>query len=215
MIVSGIEEAGRGPVIGPLVMAIAATEIHNETRLKEMGVKDSKMLSPLQRERLFDEIKEICKFEILIVSPQDVDAAVNSEETNLNYLEADTSSILINKLKPDKVILDCPSTNIVDYARYVEKKLNYKPKELIAEHKADENHVIVGAASILAKVTRDREIRKIKEKHNIEFGSGYPSDPRTISFIRDNYNKYDIFRKSWSTWKKVAAKKEQKNLGDF
>ena len=83
---------------------------------------------------------------------------------------------MINKLKPDKVIVDCPSNNIEDYSDYIKKKLNVDC-ELVAEHKADLNHLVVGAASILAKVTRDREIEKIKKKIGQNIGSGYPADP--------------------------------------
>ncbi len=214
MIIAGIDEAGRGPVIGPLVIAIACIDEKDEFKLKTLGVKDSKLLSPLQRERLFDEIKDLCEYEIIIVSPEEVDEAVNSKETNLNWLEADTSIKLINKLRPKKVTLDCPSTNIEAYKKYVAKRLDYKPI-IVVEHKADLNYIIVGAASILSKVTRDAEIEKIKKKYNIQFGSGYPSDPLTIKFIKKNYNNYPFFRKSWSTWEKVADKKKQKSLAEF
>ena len=214
MIIAGVEEAGRGPVIGPLVMAITCVKEEDEFKLKALGVKDSKLLTPLQRERLFDEIKDLCKYEIIIIPPEKVDEAVNSEETNLNWLEADTSIRLINKLRPEQVTLDCPSTNIEAYKEYVAKRLDYKPK-LVVEHKADLNYTIVGAASILAKVTRDAEIEKIKKKYNIQFGSGYPSDSFTIKFIQDNFDKYPIFRKSWSTWQKVADKKKQKFKKEF
>jgi len=123
-------------------------------------------------------------------------------------------ALLINKLDPDKVIVDAPSTNLETFKAYLEKKLNVNPK-LIVKHKADRDHVIVGAASILAKVTRDREIEKLKEKYGIEFGSGYPSDPKTVEFLKKNWDKYDFFRKSWDTWKKVAIAKKQKSLGDY
>ena len=97
---------------------------------------------------------------------------------------------------------------------YIQEKLNSKVK-LIVEHKADTKYPTVAAASILAKVTRDREIEKIKKKIGIDFGSGYPSDPKTIEFVNKHWNKFDIFRKSWSTYQKVAAKKSQSKLTGF
>lgn len=214
MIIAGIEEAGRGPVIGPMVMAIACIKEEDEFKLKTLGVKDSKLLTPLQRERLFNEIKDLCEYELIKVSHNEIDKAVNSEESNLNWLEADKTAILINKLKPDKAILDCPSTNLKAYKKYIQAKLKYKPK-LVVEHKADVKYTIVGAASILAKVTRDNEIKKLKAKYKVDFGSGYPSDPRTIAFIQKNYNKYPFFRQSWDTWQKARKHSGQKKLGEF
>jgi ribonuclease HII len=90
--------------------------------------------------------------------------------------------------------------------------------EIICEHKADLNHLVVGAASILAKVTRDREIEKLKKSIGINFGSGYPSDPLTQDFLRKNYSKYpDIFRKEWASYKEAAniSIKKQKSLSDY
>jgi ribonuclease HII len=214
MIIAGIEEAGRGPVIGPMVMAIACCEEKDEFKLKTMGVKDSKMLTPNQREKLYNEIKDLCKFELVKIQPEEIDAAVMSEETNLNWMEADKSIILINKLRPDKVILDCPSTNLKAYKDYIMKKLEYKPI-LVVEHKADVNYTIVGAASILAKVSRDHEIRKLKAKHGVDFGSGYPSDPLTMEFTLKNFDKYPFFRHSWDTWQRAKKRGGQKKIGEF
>jgi ribonuclease HII len=212
----GIDEAGRGPVIGPLVSAGVLIDSADEKKLARMGVKDSKLLTPKKREELFDKIIKVAKKHYIVsLTPKDIDAALMDPATNLNWLEADTTAHIINKLNPEKVIIDCPSNNIPEYREYIRKKLNVEC-ELVAEHKADLNHVVVGAASILAKVTRDREIQRIKESVGEEIGSGYPADPLTQKFIAENYRKYpDIFRKSWSTYKELVAKKQQKGLGDF
>jgi len=216
MIIAGVEEAGRGPVIGPMVMAICTIDESEEERLSNIGVKDSKLLTPLKREQLFDQVKEICSYEIIVLSASEIDDALNDEFMNLNKLEAVTSAKLINSVKMDKVILDCPSNNIPVYTNYVKEKVNDKNIEVIAEHKADLNHLIVGAASILAKVTRDRLIEEIKRKIGENFGSGYPSDPLTVSFLRSNWKKHEkIFRKTWATYKKVAVNSAQKGLGEY
>jgi ribonuclease HII len=214
MIIAGVEEAGRGPVIGPMVMAIACIDEKDEFKLKALGVKDSKLLTPNQREKLYNEIKDLCKFELVKILPEEIDAAVLSEETNLNWLEADHSVVLINKLRPDKVILDCPSTNLKEYKNYIMKKLDYKPI-LVVEHKADVKYTIVGAASILAKVARDNEIKKLKAKYGADFGSGYPSDPLTMEFTMKNFDKYSFFRQSWETWQHAKKQGGQKKLKEF
>jgi ribonuclease HII len=90
--------------------------------------------------------------------------------------------------------------------------------QLVVEHKADFNHLIVGAASIIAKVTREKELEKLKKKYHIEFGSGYPSDPTTKKFIEENWNDpkiSSIIRKSWATYKTIVSKNSQKGLGDY
>lgn len=186
------------------------------TKLKSIGVKDSKLLTPKQREEFSKKIKKIVKkYKILIVSPEEVDKAVESDIDNLNWLEAKKISELINELRPETAYIDCPSNNIKAYSDFVRNNLNNKKIKLVVEHKADFKYPIVSAASILAKVTRDREIEKIKKKYKIDFGSGYPSDPKTVSFLEKNYKKYNFFRKSWVSWKEVAKKKGQKKLGEF
>ena len=186
------------------------------TKLKAIGVKDSKLLTKEKREELFEKIKKIIdSYEIIVIPVKKIDETLNSKDMNLNLLEAKTSAKIINKLKPKKAILDCPSNNIKAYSEYVKENLDVNV-EIIAEHKADLKYPIVSAASILAKVTRDREIEKIKKKIGVNFGSGYPSDETTQKFLKKNYDKYpEIFRKTWSSYQKVIEGKKQKNLGDF
>ena len=215
MIICGIDEAGRGPVIGPLVMCGVLIEEEEEKRFSNIGARDSKLLSPVQREDMYEKIINIAKdYKVIITSENEIDNAVLSETTNLNWLEAGTIAEIINTLKPDMAYVDCPSNNISAFTQYLKSLLKCNTK-IIAEHKADTLHPSVSAASIIAKVTRDKEISKLKQEHNIEFGSGYPSDPRTVEFLRENYDKYPIFRKSWVSWKRVAEKKDQKNLSEF
>lgn len=220
-IVCGVEEAGRGPVIGPMVMVGTCISSEDEKKLSGLGIKDSKLLSPRQREELFDIVlKAVKSHKIIIISPQMIDLALDDPSMNLNHLEAKTSAEIIEILKPDRAVLDCPSNNIrayTDKVRYFMKdESNRDSIELVAEHKADLNHPIVSAASIIAKVTRDREVDKIKRELGIDFGSGYPSDPKTVKFIKDNWAKHDkIFRKTWSSYKKYLEKSGQASLGDF
>lgn len=215
-LICGIDEAGRGPVIGPMVMAGVLIDNKDEKKLKAIGVKDSKQLTPDQRERLAEEIKKIAKkIRIVIIEPKVIDFHVMGESSNLNWLEADKTIEIIDSLKPDAVYIDCPSNNTTAYKNYFAKKIKSDIK-MYAEHKADQKYPVVSAASIIAKVTRDAEIEKIKAKIGVDFGSGYPSDPRTTKFLEDNWQKYpDIFRKSWGTYKEFANAEGQKKLGEF
>jgi len=112
--------------------------------------------------------------------------------------------------------LDCPSNNINAYTNYVKNLLDNKETKIISEHKADLKYVIVGAASILAKVTRDREIEKMEKTIKKKIGSGYPSDPATQEFLKKNYDKsHEIVRKSWASYKELIKKKGQKKIEEF
>jgi ribonuclease HII len=215
----GMDEAGRGPVIGPMVMAAVMMDEDKLPELKKYPIKDSKLLSPKQREELYNIIAEMpfLKYEIKVLSPKDIDNVLESENFNLNWLEAITSAMLINKLKPDKAILDCPSPNTKAYTEYIKKNLLGECK-IIAEHKADLNYPIVSAASILAKVTRDREIKRIQEDMGEDFGSGYPSDPKTVEFLKANVHNPKIqeyIRKGWQSYKRIVEENKQKKLGDY
>ena len=215
MKVCGIDEAGRGPLIGPLVMAGVMVEEENRKLLKDLEVKDSKLLTRKKREDLFDKIKAISDYFILIVDPGEIDAALNNPDLNLNKLEGLKIADIINNLNPGKAIIDAPSNNIEAFKEYLFQFIENKEVEVILEHKADENYEVCSAASILAKVTRDREIENLQDKHG-DCGSGYPSDPKTKEFLKENWDKCpEIFRKTWSTYEKVANTKKQKNLSDY
>ena len=177
-------------------------------KLAELGVKDSKLLTPKKREALFEPIKKIVKrYKLIIIEPQEIDDAVNSANLNLNFLEAIKTALILNELTPDKAIVDCPSNNIPAYKEYLQNLLTVK-MDLVLEHNA-EKHLQVAAASILAKVTRDRIIVELEKKYG-QMGSGYPSDPATQSFLKKNAKKYpELFRKSWATYKNLAQSKLQ------
>ncbi len=219
-IIVGIDEAGRGPVLGPLVMVALAVNEENVKKLEWMGVKDSKLLSSSVREEMFEQIREIVEdFRIEVIEPDAIDLSLKEEESNLNWLEAETSARLVSELNPDKIIVDCPSINIQAYKDYFADKLSTAVKdkaELIVEHKADMNYIVVAAASVIAKVIRDRQIDKIKLDIGVDFGSGYMSDKKTQDFLEKYHDKYpELFRKRWKSYSNVVEKKKQSNLSDF
>jgi len=209
----GIDDAGRGPVIGPMILAGILIKKEDEHKLKEMGAKDSKLLLPTKRKALSLEIKKNYPYHAEITYPSEIDAS-----DNLNNLEAIKAAMIINKLadkiKEDiEVIIDCPSVNIKAWNSFVEKLVINKKIKVVSEHKADFNHPSVSAASIIAKEIREDEVSKIKKELQIDFGSGYPADPRTIDFITKNFDneKFSgIIRHSWGTVKKL--KNNQKKL---
>jgi ribonuclease HII len=216
VLIAGVEEAGRGPVIGPMVVCGILIKEQDQEELVKIGVKDSKLLTPLKRQKIALKIKEIAEdFKLIIVQPKEIDKALESETSNLNWLSADKFAEAIKSLNPGIAYVDCPSINTVSFKEYLVKQLPKSKSKLVVEHKADKNYPVVSAASIVAKVTRDSEIDRIKKKYGIEFGSGYPADPFTKQFLQKNYNKYPIFRKTWSSWKNIARKNGQKKLSSF
>ncbi|MDD5699870.1 MAG: ribonuclease HII [Candidatus Nanoarchaeia archaeon] len=222
MLKLGIDEAGRGPVIGPLVIAGCLIDESVEAKFKKIGVKDSKQLTRKKREELEGEIKNSAEtFEIMIIPPLEIENK-NEHGILLNELEAIAAAEIINKINKGfgeiKVIIDCPNPNTENWRQLVLSKIKEKSNlQLVCEHKADVNHIATSAASVLAKCVRDKEMACLKEKFG-EVGSGYCHDPVTIKFIEENMKKYEhdgIFRKTWSTWKNAMAKISQKELGDF
>ncbi len=220
MLILGIDDAGRGPVIGPMVLAGCLIDNKIEGELKKLGVKDSKQLTQKRREFLEEKIKELAEtFEVVLAYPDEIDGK-NHDGINLNSLEAIKMAEVVNKINKGfgkiKVVIDCPSVGIEKWRDFLKTKIdNLSNLEIVCEHKADVNHVAVSAASILAKCTREKEMVKLKEKYGNEIGSGYCSDPNTIKFLEKNIHTHEnegIFRKTWSTWKEVCSVAEQKKL---
>ena len=180
-----------------------------------LKVKDSKLLTPIQRDRIYKDLIKLYQYKVIKILPAEIDAAVGKDTTNLNWLEAEKAVQIINELKPDKVILDCPSPNIKAYTNFINHRVA-KPIELVCAHHADVNYPVVGAASIIAKVTRDREIEAIKKRIGNHFGSGYMADPQTKDFMHKFWNVYpEIFRHSWTPFKKFVGNFTQKTVEEF
>ena len=219
-LILGIDDAGRGPVIGPMVLAGCLVTEDSQKELKKLGVKDSKELTAKRREMLAEKIKEIAEtFEVALSYPNEIDGNLNGG-TNLNKLEAIKIAEIINKINKGytkiKVVIDCPSTTIAKWTDYLKTKIeDLSNLEIVCEHKADKNHVSVSAASIIAKHIREKEMDKLKEIYGTEIGSGYCSDPATIMFLEKRGLKHEhdgIFRKTWETWKNAINKINQRTL---
>jgi ribonuclease HII len=212
-VICGVDEAGKGSVLGPLV--VAGIAVSSEERLADLGVKDSKLLSPKERERLYPLIRRRCKVATVTINAQEIDT-IRTEMT-MNACVARAHAQVISKLSPSRAYVDACDVNCFRYAEMVKSHLS-SSCEIVSEHHADEKFMVVSAASIVAKVVRDREIVKLAKKYG-EIGSGYPSDPVTIRWLTGYIGEHPspplIARRSWKTVGAILAKKNQRSLLDF
>jgi len=218
----GIDEAGRGAVIGPLVVCGVVIDEEKEKELKELNLKDSKELTPKRREELAEKIEKIAdNIIVLQVSACTIDSMRRSG-INLNQIEAIKMADAINMLLPEKVIIDLPGYNSNKFKDFLFSKLDEDAKkaEFILENYADKNYPVVSAASIIAKVERDKKIDLLKKEFNYDFGVGYSHDERTIAFLeklaRENNGKMPKnIRTTWETVQEIVKKHQQKGLRAF
>ncbi len=209
----GVDEAGRGPVIGPMVVAgvCASREV-----LENLGVRDSKKLSPKRREFLAGEIKKIAdSIAIRVVEPEEIDEM--RERMTINEMEVRIFAEIISKLGGEVIYLDAADVNEERFADKIIANLSYSPR-IISKHKADDIYPEVSAASIIAKVERDKIIRRIAEEIG-DFGSGYPADERTKEFLKSYYEKHGELpphvRRSWKSAKRLLRSEKQRSLDSF
>ena len=212
MLVAGVDEAGRGCIIGPLVVAGVLVKEENLPVLSLLGVKDSKLLSAKKREVLFTEISRLAeKQHVMKLLPSEIDRAVECKRRlhKLNRLEAQTMTQIINALKPDEVYVDAADVIEERFKQHVQESLTVKVR-ITSRHKADKLYPVVSAASIIAKVERDKEIAALKNVYG-DFGSGYLSDQKTIQFlkqcIKTQFEYPNCVRQSWKTAKQIKNEK--------
>ena len=213
--ICGVDEAGKGPVIGPMV--VAAVAIENAKDIQGLGVKDSKQLTPAKRKELANIIKEKFAFAVEIIDAERVDEY--RKQNKLNDLNREAFEKLISKLDPNVAYVDAADVNEHRFGRRIKEKLtNQKDTDVISMHKADTKIEVVAAASIIAKETREDEIRKLKEEIG-DFGSGYPSDERTIKFLKSFYADNGKWptgtRKSWKTIQRIRPVKTLDDFGEI
>jgi len=215
-LIAGIDDAGRGPVIGPLVVAGVLVHIHQIPHLKALGVKDSKALSPRRRRCLSKKIKDlVVNYTIVELSPKEIDEVVfrGQRLRKLNWLEAKAMAEAIHRLHPDVAYVDAADVLERRFGEQIREMLPFDV-EIVSEHRADVNYPVVSAASILAKTHRDHVVSGLNEVYG-DIGSGYSSDSRTRRFIlewfrtRGNEDLPDFVRKSWKTIGKLRAEAAQ------
>jgi ribonuclease HII len=212
--ICGVDEAGRGPVMGPLV--VSGVTLDDESQLTGMGVKDSKRLSPVRRQEIAQKIRAIADVHTIEVPAEEID--VLRDEMTLNEIEVNLFSSVLDRLRPAVAYVDSVDVNSDRFGKDIRRRLDFDI-EIVSKHKADDLYPIVGAASIIAKTTRDNEIEKIKTEIGQEIGSGYPSDPITMDFlekwIRENHDSPPHTRRSWETTKRIMRRASSKELNEF
>jgi ribonuclease HII len=212
----GIDEAGKGCVVGPLVVGGVSADEGGIKELKEMGVRDSKKLSSARRDLLFPEILRTCsRATWALIDPNEIDRVVTTgvKYRKLNYLEALYFAKVADELGADTVTVDAADSSPKRFRDVISTSMVSRCR-VKAFHKADRDYPVVSAASIVAKVVRDREVARLRSTHG-DFGSGYPSDPKTKIYFRrwldDGKTPPDWCRRSWKSWRSF----EQYRLARF
>lgn len=204
-LILGIDEAGRGSVIGPLVIGGVLMKRKKLRFLDRIGVKDSKKLSSKTRTTVSRKIKKIAQIETRIITAEEIDN-LRLNGTNLNQIETNAMVDIIKTFNPDLCYIDCIDVNEQRFHDNIQK---INPEmEVITEHKADDSYQIVSAASIIAKVERDKQLAIIRNEYG-SVGSGYPSDKYTIEYLKSLNNDFPpIVRKTWNTIKNLQENNE-------
>jgi len=202
--ICGVDDAGRGSMIGPMVIAGISIEKKNIPKLRKLGVRDSKKLSPKKRELLYKEIvKLVDDYHVIRIPPRTIDKYVF--EHNLNHLEAKKMAEVISNLNPDLSYVDSCDVNAARFGREI-SDLSKKSK-VKSYHYADSRFVVVSAASIIAKVSRDRSIMRLNKTTNL--GSGYPSDKKSVNYVKKVVSSKKSLptsiRKSWKPVQKILG----------
>ncbi len=212
--ICGVDEAGKGPVMGPMV--VAAVSVENAELVENLGFKDSKLLSSQRRLKLFNLIKQNYSYEIEIINVEKIDEY--RMKNQLNLLNRKAFEKVISKLNPNVAYVDAADVNEERFGREIKINLtNPNDTDVISMHKADSMIPVVAAASIVAKQTRELEIKKLKKEIG-DFGSGYPSDERTIKFLKSYFHDNSRWppgtRKSWKTIKRIRPVVKLSDFGD-
>lgn len=217
--IAGIDEAGRGPVFGPLV--VAGVAIADDAPLRELGCRDSKRLSPRRRERLARLVQDLpgVRVEVRVITPQQLDG--ERTQHSLNAIELARFLDIASALGADTTYVDAVDTDAERFGAAISPHLRAGCR-VVSEHGADDRHVVVGAASIIAKVARDEAIaelaRRLEPRINMPLGSGYPSDPATKAFLAAWVETHgelpEGVRRSWATVREMVGPKRTR-LADF
>jgi len=208
--VCGIDEAGKGPALGPMVIAGVACPDPFEPA--SIGVMDSKVLSPRRREELYTLIVERYEYAVVIRTAREIDQL--REEMTMNDITARAHAEVVRSLDCREAYVDACDVNEGRYGETVGRYIGY-PCIITSRHKADQLFPVVSAASIVAKVTRDAAIRELEKEYGT-IGSGYPSDPVTITFLKEYIATHEkppaIARSSWATVRNLMKEAGQTTL---
>ncbi|TQQ81256.1 ribonuclease HII [Halonotius terrestris] len=213
----GVDEAGKGPVLGPMVAAAVRAD---EADLPD-GIDDSKRLSESTRESIATQLREspAVAVGVGVVTTDEID----DPETDMNSLTVAAQVRALSDVAEDgdHAIVDAGDVSESRFARRVADGVAKSGIDIdvTAEHGADESNRLAGAASVVAKVERDSRIAALDEEYDADIGSGYPSDPTTREFLAAYVDATGevppCARRSWSTCEELLTAAEQSGLDDF
>jgi len=211
--IAGIDEAGRGPMIGPMVVCGVLFNPGDLAKLRDLGTKDSKMLSAKRREMLIEPIKKLAtKIALRVIPASEIDQ-LRGRGVTLNEIEVRAFASIAEELQPSELYLDAADVVAERFGKEIGERsgLSRASCKIVSEHKADSKYEVVSAASIIAKVERDGIITQFSSEYG-NVGSGYPNDPETVAFVRklvkNGEELPDIVRKSWDSVKRIIEEEE-------
>jgi ribonuclease HII len=214
--VLGIDEAGRGSVLGPLVVGAFLCDEGRVEGLRAYGVRDSKMLSPEQREAVYSRLVRVGDLASVALLPRTIDRYV--AHGGLNELELESFAKLIRRCAPDVAYVDACDPVAARFGQRLEARVGGMTR-VISRHKADRDFPIVGAASIVAKVRRDAALERLRRVAGEEIGCGYPHDPETQACVlrhaRDGGAVPPWMRRTWETVQRVKRAHPARTLDAY
>ena len=206
--VLGIDEAGRGALLGPLIVAGVLVAQEDLERLRERGASDSK---GVRRERRRDVLLSLRGLflgaRVCTIAPRDIDG------TNLTELELTAAVEIVRRLRPHVLVFDAPVSpgaipGLAERLRSRCALAGAEPREIIVVPKADRDFPVVGAASLLAKVTRDAYVMYLRRRYG-DFGWGYPAEEAAVRFLRAWWERHGelppICRRKWATARRLLT----------
>lgn len=214
----GVDEAGRGPVIGPMVIAICALTDKDKRWCAEHNVTDSKLIAPAKRDKLADALKQRCWHAMAVIHPPEIDAAVRDRKVTLNGLEIKYMAELIKLFyqtypeTPAEIMIDAPVRKTMPFRRLLAYLSSWPDiNTLKAENRADLSYRHVGAASIIAKAQRELLMRELRDELKQDIGCGYAHDPLSVAYVKSAKPGDPYIRWSWMTCRQRAAPEDHMN----
>ncbi|MFB6204328.1 MAG: ribonuclease HII, partial [Candidatus Nanohaloarchaea archaeon] len=217
--VLGIDEAGRGPVIGSMFVGGFMVDESELEELEDLGVKDSKKLSDSRREKLAGQLREFGETFLKEVEAPEIDDL--REVMSLNEIEINAFVTVIEDSDADRIFVDLPEPDGDRFIKKLKAQLpdRFRERSFTAEHGADDEYPVVSAASIIAKSARESHVDELKKKYGYDFRSGYPHDEPTIEFLEKYLEEHGDLppetRRSWSTAQRILKEGSQSSIGEF
>ncbi|MFX1367727.1 MAG: ribonuclease HII [Promethearchaeota archaeon] len=211
--IAGIDEAGRGPMIGPMIVCGILFKLEDIPKLNELGARDSKLLTAKNRRALAGPIRDISRKVALRAIPASEIDQLRGRGVTLNEIEVRAFVSVAEELQPRELYLDAADVLAERFGKEIGERsgLSAAGCRIVSEHKADSKYEVVSAASIIAKVERDEAISRLIMEHG-DLGSGYPNDPKTVDFVRNLVRSGEelpsFVRKSWDSVKRIIEEND-------